>query len=65
MALSSLLPGELKSPVIIIIALVLLAASLCGAWIFLRRSGGHQVTNHPSNVTQETDTVDIRAAWSI
>lgn len=66
MGFRSLVPGELKSPVVIMIALVLLAVSLWGAWVFLRRSAGpHGVHNNPAAMTIDNDTTNLRAAWAI
>ena len=66
MGMMSLVPGGLKSPVVIMIALTLLAVSLWGAWIFLRNSNGaHRVHNNPAAISQETETTNVRAAWVI
>ena len=62
----SLVPSELKSPVVIIIAIVPLTGSLWGMWVVLRRSAGaHGVDNNPAAVTVDDDTTNLRASWVI
>lgn len=57
----SLVPPALKSPIVIILGLVLLAVVLWGSWIFLRRQGtNHQVRSNPANITEEVDDTTLR-----
>ncbi len=52
----SLLPPGLKSPVVIALALVLLAVVLWGSWVFLRRQGTNPtVRNSPANLSQDQE----------
>jgi len=57
----SLVPSWLKSPVVIAIVLVLLAAVvLWGAWVFLRSGGGdHYGRRSPSNTTENLDDTSL------
>jgi hypothetical protein len=60
----SLLPAPLKNPVVIIMAMVLLAVYLWA--VFLRsgnaRQGGE---NRPANLIEEDDNVNLRTEWQI
>jgi hypothetical protein len=57
----SLVPPALKSPIVIVLGLVLLAIVLWGSWIFLRRPGSnHQVRNNPASITEEADDTTLR-----
>lgn len=57
----SLLPPGLKSPIVIVIALVLLAVVLWGSWVFLRRqSTNDTVRKSPAALTEEVDDTTLR-----
>lgn len=55
----SLVPPALKSPIVITLALVLLAVVLWGSWVFLRRqSTNHAVHNNPANLSESEEVED-------
>lgn len=60
-------PPALKSPVVLALALVLLAMMMWGSWMFLRRSGkDHQLSHTPATLTDEpADDNPVRDAARI
>jgi hypothetical protein len=56
----SRVPAALKSPVVIVIAFVMLAGILWGAWFSLRSEGDHYDRRNPSNVTDGANDNPLR-----
>ena len=66
MGLTSDVPGPAKWPAATVIAAMLLALALWTVWMYRHRErAARDFLNLPSNIIEESDTTDARAAWLI
>lgn len=68
MGIASEVHSSVKWPAATLVVVMLLAFSLWATWVYRhheRAARDLQNNNDPANVTQESDTVDARAAWAI